>query len=127
MNVKEFYNEKVVPKMKETAEKVKETANKAKAAGKIVVDTFKENPTLAVMAIASVKDIISIVVATTERSREENQARLQTHDAYSDCDLTTKHELTNAEILEMTERMKTGQTKAEALNDMGLLKKERRR
>jgi hypothetical protein len=38
-----------------------------------------------------------------------------------------KHPLRNDEILELGSRMVDGETKGEALNDMGLLRKERRR
>ncbi len=38
-----------------------------------------------------------------------------------------KHPLTNNEILELGSRMIDGESKGEALNDMGLLRKERRR
>jgi hypothetical protein len=38
-----------------------------------------------------------------------------------------KHPLRNDEILELGSRMIDGESKGEALNDMGLLRKERRR
>lgn len=39
----------------------------------------------------------------------------------------TKHPMTNNEILELSDRMVDGQTTGDALVEMGLLKKERRR
>lgn len=42
-------------------------------------------------------------------------------------DFKTKHPMTNKEILELGDRMIDGQSKGDALNEMGLLKKERKR
>ena len=42
-------------------------------------------------------------------------------------DFKTKHPMTNKEILELGDRMIDGQSKGDALNEMGLLKKEKKR
>lgn len=115
MTLKEIYEEKVKPKVKSGYEKVKET-------GKIVIDTLSENPMLAVMAVTSVLSTAGTIINSVSRNREDDEERCTTHDSYAEADLVTTHELTNTDILEMTERMKSGLTKAEALNDMGLLK-----
>lgn len=117
----------------ETSEELEETKEKTfvekmKGTGKVVLDTFKESPMLAVMFVTSVAKTAFTIVNIISQNREEEQERCTTHDSYADADLVTTHELTNGDILEMTERMKhNGQTKVEALNDMGLLKREKRR
>ncbi len=120
MNLKEFYEEKAKPKIKETYEKAKNVT-------KVVIDTFKENPMLAVMAVSSIGTVVTGVASAITKNREENDEACTTYDPYAGANLMTTHELTNSEILEMTDRMKTGQTKGQALNDMGLLRDEKRR
>lgn len=121
---------------KEISEETKETVEtkektfleKVKGTGKIVLDTFKESPMLAVMFFTTVAKTAYTIVNVVAQNREQEQERCTTHDSYAEADLVTTHELTNGDILEMTERMKqNGQTKVEALNDMGLLKREKRR
>lgn len=120
MSPKEFYENKVKPGVKKGCEKAKKT-------GKIVVETFKKNPMLAFMAVGSVVSTIGKVASDIAERKEDEQKRCTTYDAYAGADLVTTHELTNSEVLEMTERMKSGQKKVEALNDMGLLKEDKRR
>lgn len=120
MGVKEFYQEKVKPKV----DNVKE---KAKKGGKIVYETMTKNPMLAGMVISSVLSTAGTIVSVIARNHDEEEDRCTTYDPYAGMDLTTKHELTNGEILEMTQRMKNGDTKVEALNDMGLLREEKKR
>lgn len=48
-------------------------------------------------------------------------------DDVTGADYLTEHPLTNDEILELNRRMSFGQPKGEALKEMGLLRKEKRR
>lgn len=120
MGIKSFYEEKFKPKAKEVKDKVVE-------GGKVVYETLTKNPMLAVMLISSIGSTVTTIVNTASKNREEEEDRCTTYDAYAGMDITTKHELTNSEILEMTERMKNGEKKVEALNSMGLLREEKKR
>lgn len=120
MSIKSFYEEKLKPKAKKVKDKTVE-------GGKIVYETLTKNPMLAVMLISSIGSTVTTIVNTASKNREEEEDRCTTYDAYAGMDITTKHELTNSEILEMTERMKNGEKKVEALNNMGLLREEKKR
>ena len=119
MSLKDFYAEKVKPKIESGVKKTKEVCG-------IVVDTVKENPMLPLMIIQTITPIIVEGIHSSTVRQTKQDDRLMTHDAFTDTELTTTHELTNEEILEVTERMKNGQKKAEALDEMGLLEKSKR-
>ena len=127
MSIKSFYEEKMKPKVDAGVEKVKAGGKKVVETTKIVGETFAKNPMLAVMAISTIGSTVTTIMNTVSRNKEEEEDRCTTYDAYAGMEITTTHELSNQEILEMTERMKAGQKKVEALNDMGLLKEDKKR
>lgn len=127
MDIKAFCEEKVKPKFDKGVEKVKAGGKKVVETIKIVGETFVKNPMLAVMALTTIGSTVTTVMNTISRNKEEEEDRCTTYDSYAGMDVTTTHELSNQEILEMTERMKAGQKKVEALNDMGLLREDKKR
>ena len=127
MDIKAFCEEKVKPKFDKGVEKVKAGGKKVVETTKIVGETFVKNPMLAVMALSTIGSTVTTVLNTVSRNKEEEEDRCTTYDSYAGMDITTTHELSNQEILEMTERMKAGQKKVEALNDMGLLRDDKKR
>lgn len=127
MDIKAFCEEKVKPKFDKGVEKVKAGGKKVVETTKIVGETFVKNPMLAVMALSTIGSTVTTVLNTVSRNKEEEEDRCTTYDSYAGMDITTTHELSNQEILEMTERMKAGQKKVEALNDMGLLREDKKR
>lgn len=127
MDIKAFCEEKVKPKFDKGVEKVKAGGKKVVETTKIVGETFVKNPMLAVMALTTIGSTVTTVMNTISRNKEEEEDRCTTYDSYAGMDITTTHELSNQEILEMTERMKAGQKKVEALNDMGLLREDKKR
>lgn len=127
MDINSFYEEKMKPKIDKGVEKVKAGGKKVVETTKIVGETFVKNPMLAVMALSTIGSTVTTVLNTVSRNKEEEEDRCTTYDSYAGMDITTTHELSNQEILEMTERMKAGQKKVEALNDMGLLREDKKR
>lgn len=63
-------------------------------------------------------------LASAERRMAE---KCRVHDDVTEEYFMTKHPLTNEEILELGERMIDGQPKGYALDEMGLLRKEKKR
>lgn len=127
MDIKAFCKEKVKPKFDAGVEKVKAGGKKVVETTKIVGETFVKNPMLAVMFISTVGSTVVSIANTISKNKDEEEDRCTTYDSYAGMDITTTHELSNQEILEMTERMKAGQKKVEALNDMGLLREDKKR
>ena len=115
MSLKEIYEEKVKPKVEKGVEKVKKT-------GKIVVETFKENPMIGFMALSTVGTVVGGVVNAVNNAKSNEDDHCRSFDAYTGEELVTTRELTNRDVVEVSSRMKAGKTKAEALHDMGLLR-----
>ena len=94
--------------------------DKAKKISKI----FTDDPMLIMPVLSGVGMILGGIVKAAEGRQDD---RCLVEDDVTGEDFRTKHPLTNSEILELGERMIDGQPKGAALDDMGLLKKERRR
>lgn len=120
MKIKEK-TEQIKTKVKETGDKVVE---KAKEVGAKVNEACGEYPEAVLSVVGTVATIVVSVVAANAASRE---AACRTEDGLTNCEYKTKHPLSNREILELSDKMQSGMTKGEALNEMGLLKKERKR
>ena len=94
------------------------------------IDKFNEDhPDVHVIVSAlSVPLAITVVTGIASNMIEAgaNDALL-VEDDITGLDFKTKHPMTNKEILELGDRMSVGQSKGDALNEMGLLKKERKR
>jgi len=90
------------------------------------VHKIADNIGWVVPAIGLTVSFISIIGSALSGDKKREACLVE--DDFTGEDLMVKHPLTNSDILEMSDRMKTdGVTKAEALDDMGLLKNERRR
>ena len=123
MDVKEKV-EKVEAKAKETKGKIIEGAKKV---GKACNDVFTEKPDLLFkVAMVVGGTLVGLLSGAVDTSAERNKKCL-VEDKITGCDYLTKHPLTNSEILELSNRMSDGETHGEALSNMGLLRKDKKR
>ena len=120
MKIKEK-TEQIKTKVKETGTKAVE---KAKEVGTKLNDACGEYPEAVLSVLGTVATVVITVVAA---SAANSEAACRTKDGLTECEYRTKHPLNNREILELSDKMQSGMTKGEALNEMGLLKKERKR
>lgn len=121
--------------MKEKVEEVKVKANEAKEkivdgakkVGKACDEYFTEHPGV-LFKVATIGGgvLLGVLSGAVDMNSPKN-TKCQVEDDVTGCKYLTKHPLTNSEILELSGRMKDGETHGEALNDMGLLRKEKRR
>lgn len=123
MDVKEKV-EKVKAKAKEVKEKVKE---KAKPVGEAFSKVCEEKPDLIIkVAMVIGGTLVGVLSGAVDTSSSRNEKCL-VEDKVTGCEYLTKHPLTNSEILELSNRMSDGETHGEALNNMGLLRKDKKR
>ena len=119
--------ETVKEKTKSTCEKVK---SKVKTAAIKTVDYLDQNQEMIKPviygSIAVVGGVVTGIMNYATGGQPAKDACL-VEDDVTGLKFNTKHPLTNNEILELGDRMIDGQTKGEALQDMSLLKKEKRR
>ena len=99
-------------------------AEKAKEFGVEAKEFCEEYPGAVFSVLGTVATIVIPIVVAGAASSE---AACRTKDRVTGCEYRTKHPLNNSEILELSDKMSAGMTKGEALDSMGLLKKERRR
>ena len=119
--------------MKEKLEKLKnkgkEIIDKGKAKlakGKQKVGDFVVNhPELVIPVAALGISVVGGAINTIAKAGDLEGCRVK--DDVTELELLTKHPLTNSEILELNQRMIDGDPKAQALDDMGLLRKEKKR
>ena len=122
MDVKEKV-EKVKAKAKETKEKAKE---KVKPIGEKVSKLCKEEPWFVLqMALTVGSALIKVGLGAVDNRATLDKCLVE--DDVTGCNYLTTHPLTNSEILELSNRMSDGETHGEALNNMGLLRKEKKR
>ena len=88
---------------------------------------FTENPMLVMPILSGVGMLIGGAVKIATSGGNTRYEACLVEDDVTGEELLTKHPLTNDEILELGERMIDGQPKGAALDDMGLLRNERRR
>lgn len=117
----------------ETAkEKIKEFGSKAKDKAmevkNIVAEYVKNNSGMVMMVLPMIVPVAMTALGNATGQGKEYREHCLVEDNRTGEDLMTVHPLTNSEIMELGDRMQTfGQSKGEALRDMGLLKKERSR
>ena len=100
-------------------EETKQRNHKGKRAGTIGIITN--------MLLALGKMLIGILSGAVNMESSKNKQCL-VEDDVTGCKYLTKHPLTNNEILELESRMiNGGETHGEALKNMGVLRKERKR
>ena len=92
-----------------------------KEAGQII----KDNPMMIIPILGGTLRIVGKIISTA--SGAGNYDHCMVTDDITGEDFLTIHPLTNSEILNLGDRMSEGQSKGEALSDMGLLRNEKKR
>lgn len=105
--------------------KVKEKAKETKAKWKKKKDDafhfLAENPQITVSLFSALGTIgIGTGMAISKSAKRHYEACRVEDDVTGEC-FTLKHPLTNEEVMELNRRMIDGESKAEILEDMGLL------
>ena len=114
-------------------EKVKVKAVELKAKAKETLERFgaywSEHDELDKVVLYGITGIIGGIITgvATISGGGPAPASCLVEDDVTGLDFRTKKPLTNSQILELGDRMIDGQTKGEALSEMGMLKKERKR
>jgi hypothetical protein len=116
MNIKE--------NIKEKAQKVKE---KAIAVKDETVEFINEHTYLVIPILSGIGMVVSGIISTAGSQTERRREDCSVEDDVTGLKFMTNRPLSNSDILELGDRMIDGQTKGDALNEMGLLKKEKRR
>lgn len=98
-----------------------------KEKGNEVLTFFTKNPMMMMPILSGVGMLIGGVVKLASSNGNDRYESCLVEDDVTGEELLTKHPLTNSEILELGDRMIDGQPKGAALEDMGLLRNERRR
>lgn len=111
-------------KVKETGTKVKE---KAKKVGKTFCEVCTEQPALVFTAATTVGGILLGVLTGTAAMNAEREQKCSVQDDLTGCEYKATHPLTNSEILELSDRLQQGESKGQALRNMGVLRKEKKR
>ena len=114
--------EKIKEKAKDLKDSVKEKAVNAKTK---VGEFFKEHEEVTSGLITLGFSILpgAMVAIVGAIAGGNNPEACLVKDDVTDLNFRTKHPMTNKEILELGDRMIDGQSKGDALNEMGLLKK----
>ena len=117
----------VKEKAKELVNSAKEKVKKTKENVKEVISFFGEHPEVVMPILSGLGMLTSGVVMYANKKEKDSVDACLVEDDVTGLNFRTRHSLTNAEILELGDRMIDGQTKGNALNDMGLLKDEKKR
>lgn len=123
MEEKKFDEEKDCRSFKQ---KLSDTGKKVKESGKKALVWVINNKEVALPAITlglgTAYKIVRTVHTEAKEQREERSKLLTTYDRSNDTYLRLRRQLTTKEKVELDERMQLGQTKTQALYQMGLLK-----
>ena len=118
-----------VEEIKEKANELKEKAvEKAKQVGTAANEAFEQSPeTFMKIAMIGGSVLVGLLSGAVNMESSKNKQCLVKDDV-TGCNYLTKHPLNNSEILELENRMiNGGETHGEALNNMGLLRKDKKR
>lgn len=121
----------VKEKIKKAKEQIGESFRKVK--GKIGEKVDKslcflaEHPEVTIPLLSSVGMLIGGGVRIISNAGNRNLDHCRVQDDITDEEFLTEHPLTNDEILELGRRMNLGEPKGVALQEMGLLRNERKR
>lgn len=103
-------------------EKVKKTKEKAKETKESVFHFLAENPQITISLFSALGTIgIGTTMAISKAGRRHYEA-CRVKDDVTEEYFLLDHPLTNEEIMEINRRMIDGETKADILKDMGLLR-----
>ena len=111
-------------KLNEGTQKIK---TEAKRVGNLAVEYINSHDEMIKPIMIGMAGIIGGLIAGFANVETREGASCSVEDDVTGLNFRTKHALNNSEILELGNRMIDGQTKGDALDDMGLLKKERKR
>ena len=100
---------------------------KVKEVGKIAGEIIVKNPMLLIPIVSGVFGIAGRIVSGAAKNHDAWNEHYLSEDDVTGEDFRLKHPMTNEEILELGDRMEGGQSKGDALDEMGLLRNERRR
>lgn len=118
-------------KLDQLKEKVKEMKEKVKEKSIDVLERtgkfLDEHPHMISTVFTVGAGVTAGIISGVANIGKEKDDRCWVSDDVTELEFHTKHPLNNTEILELGERMIDGQTKGDALNEMGLLKKEKKR
>lgn len=116
--------EEIKAKAKETKDKV---TGEVKKLGGVFLKVCDENPTLMFSVMMGAGGLLTGLLSGTASLNKERDEKCLVEDNITGCSYLAKHPLNNSEILELSERVVSGQTRGEALESMDLLRKERKR
>ena len=102
------------------------TKNKIVSKAKSFSKFVEENPSILLPMVSLAGSLVFNGLRMLAGGNDRNEKCMVEDDVTGE-HLVTKHPLTNAEILELADRMIDGQPKGSALDDMGLLRNEKRR
>lgn len=113
------------PKKKSFLDGVKEFSKKGLNKAKDGFTWCKEHPSEALEGVATIGGIAVAALIGVDTAKSINKAKRTVYsDDIKECVLLNKP-LTNEEKVEVDFRVKNGQTKIEALNDMGKIKRKK--
>lgn len=120
---KKFNEEKDCRTLKQ---KFSDAGRKVKESGKKALAWVASNKEIALpvitLGLGTVYKIVRTIHVEAREQREEKSKMLTTYDRSNDTYLDLRRQLTTKEKVELDERMQLGQTKTQALYQMGLLK-----
>lgn len=116
--------EEIKAKVQEKGEQAKKWGEKKKNE---VTETVKKYPFIVKPILIATGTILVGIFKTVNSIQEGKTNKCKVESDISGLDYIVKHPMTNQEILELDQKMADGERKGEALDDMELLKKERRR
>lgn len=115
-------------KLKAKAIEVKnQVVEKAKVVKDTTVQFFEDHPASFIPVLSAAGMLFSGIMAAANQKSDNYKEKCLVEDDVTGQDFRTTHPMTNNEILELGSRMIDGQTKGDALCEMGLLAKEKRR
>ena len=94
-----------------------------KAIGKAIVN----NPTVLIPFISGFGSILFGGARMISNRKQSEYQKCLVRDDVTELNYRTTHPLSNSEILELSERRVDGETTGEALNNMGVLRSEKKR
>ena len=103
-------------------EKGKHAGSKVLDCGKRVIEYAKENPVDTLVKVGTVLTaVVTIVTAVNNLDKKSKENKTVFSDDINE-NVLLKKKLSNSDKVELDYRVKTGQTKIEALNEMGFIK-----
>ena len=119
--------EKTVEEVKEKESFLNRVKQKAKDVGTAALGFISDNPMLIIPIISGVTAIFGGAAKAISNVGNGQYDKCLVEDDVTGEEFLVKHPMTNDEILELGSRMIDGEWKGSALDEMGLLRNERKR